>query len=112
MVPLKEGVLHVTGLLYTLQPCQTSPAVPQKRTEASTTGGFLSLASHGDVDGIQGQMDLSVCGPRLNRTMVERTSVMYGTDHRLSWTIRPAAPRLKVLTYTTKGWGRRAVGVT
>ena len=109
MVPLKEGVLHVTGLVYTLQLYQTSPNVPQKRTEATPAGGTLSLASHGDVGGIQGQRDLSVRGLRLNRTIVERTSVMYGPDHRLSWTIRPTAPRLKVLTHH-KGVGVGSCG--
>lgn len=110
MVPLKEGVLHITGLVYTLQPSQTSPSMPQKRTEASSVGGSLSLASHGDVGGIQGQRELSVRGPRLNRMIVERTSVMYGTDHRLSWTIRPPAPRLKVPTHHT-GVGQEGRGL-
>ena len=45
---------------------------------------------------VEGTIMLNVRGPRLNNTMQEKNSVMYGTDRRLFIDIQPIMPKIKV----------------
>ena len=75
--------------MYTLsvqQNPQNSPPTMSK------TLSFSSILS----GGIKGYCKLQIQGARLNKTKVERESIMYANDQRLSWVVCPPAPRLQV----------------
>ena len=45
---------------------------------------------------VQGRVEFSVQGRRLNRTKEHKTGVVYGPDHRLHWRITSPMPRALV----------------
>ena len=47
-------------------------------------------------EGVQGRVNISVRGPRLNSTKMEKVSVTYGHDYRLHWVVTPPMPKLVV----------------
>lgn len=78
---------------------------PRKIGHVQITGIKYSLIGNAPVDTadqlnafrVTGKLDINVCGPRLNGSKVERSSVMYGEDNRLNIVVVKAMPRLKVL---------------
>ena len=51
--------------------------------------------------GIQGKVDICIQGQRLNQTKEERAGVVYGADHRLSWTVAAPMPKIVVSQSST-----------
>jgi hypothetical protein len=94
VIPLKEGVIHVVGVVYNLSINQSSPVLQRQAKEET-----ISMET-----GIQGHCKLAIKGPRLNESLLERTSVTYGLDHRLSWAVCPPAPQLKVHFRSCPSW--------
>ena len=85
-------MVRIVGVVYTLSVNQSSPVLQQQPKD--------SIEAVTMETGIQGHCKLDVRGPRLNESMIERTSVVYGSDYRLSWTVCPPAPQLQVLIGT------------
>ena len=58
----------------------------------------LAAESHPAVSAVSmlGRLDLNVRGPRLNNTKIEKTSVVYGKDNRLTLDVGPTMPLLEV----------------
>ncbi len=51
--------------------------------------------------GLQGKVDVCIQGQRLNQTKEERAGVVYGADHRLSWTVAAPMPKIVVSQLST-----------
>lgn len=58
---------------------------------------FTDSATGEAMPAVQGQFMLSVRGPRLNNTMQEKNSVLYGQDKRLFIDVQPPMPKIKVM---------------
>ncbi|XP_067931715.1 trafficking protein particle complex subunit 8-like [Watersipora subatra] len=54
-------------------------------------------ASSPSLPPVQGKVMLNVRGPRLNTSMQEKNSVMYGVDKRLFINVQPVMPKIKVM---------------
>ena len=112
VTPLREGDLEVLGFVYNLcvdtsqQKGSDSPLQPASRPNvpsmAISSRDSLYQKHQGSgvqmnlAEGVQGRVDISICGPRLNNTKVEKASMMYGHDHRLHWIVTAPMPKLVV----------------
>ena len=45
---------------------------------------------------MQGRVEFSMRGPRLNRTKEQKSGVVYGPDHRLQWVVTTPMPKVVV----------------
>ena len=91
VVPCCMGELHVTGLKYNLSSMAINGPVEDLFNLSNEPHSAVSTVS------MLGRLDLSVRGPRLNSTKSEKTSVVYGTDNRLTLDVGPIMPLLEVL---------------
>lgn len=109
ITPLKEGDLEVLGFIYNLcvditqQKGSDSPVQPGSRTNLPS----LTVSSRDSLyqkhqgtgiqgilaEGVQGRVEISIQGPRLNSTKEEKASVKYGHDYRLRWIVTSPMPK-------------------
>ena len=48
------------------------------------------------AEGVQGRVEISIQGPRLNNTKEEKASVKHGHDYRLRWIVTSPMPKAVV----------------
>uniref|UniRef100_A0A8C4R305 Trafficking protein particle complex subunit 8 n=1 Tax=Eptatretus burgeri TaxID=7764 RepID=A0A8C4R305_EPTBU len=95
LLPRFMGKINILGLLYGLsaglpasgQSGGISPRESQTQQSAKPLGNGVS---------VRGRQELHLQGPRLNSTLEEKTSVVYGPDNRLCPIVTPAMPLLEV----------------
>ena len=80
LVPKSLGLLNIQSLSFTVSYRDSSSTEP--------------------VPSVRGKLMLSVQGPRLNNTMTEKNSVVYGQDKRLLVDVQPPMPKIKVCIST------------
>ena len=80
LVPKSLGLLNIQSLSFTVSYRDSSSTEP--------------------VPSVRGKLMLSVQGPRLNNTMAEKNSVVYGQDKRLLVDVQPPMPKIKVCIST------------
>uniref|UniRef100_UPI00358F5108 trafficking protein particle complex subunit 8 isoform X2 n=1 Tax=Myxine glutinosa TaxID=7769 RepID=UPI00358F5108 len=95
LLPRCMGKIDILGLLYGL-----SAGLPA----SGLSGGISTRESQiqpparplGNGVSVRGRQELHLQGPRLNSTLEEKTSVVYGPDNRLCPIVTPAMPLLEV----------------
>ena len=101
LVPRQRGALSVVGISYSLgstSQSQIAAAVaatagahlaPPGSPNSASKRGYASIA-------IKGTQPLACRGPRLNTTKMEKTSVIYGVDKRLTLDVVQKQPCLSI----------------
>ena len=107
---MKKGDLVVKGIVYNLCIDENNLPPPSSSSlsssSSSTTSGSISASCEQGQDpsllqpvfaeGVQGRVNFECKGPRLNKTKIERLSVVYAQDYRLHWRVVGPMPRLLV----------------
>ena len=117
ITPLKEGDLEVLGFVYNLcvDTTQLKGSESPIQTSIRTNLPSLSFSSRDSLyqkhqsrgvqeilaEGVQGKVEIRIQGPRMNNTKVEKSSVAYGRDYRLHWSVTSPMPKLVVRVMPT-----------
>ena len=84
------------GLIYSISCSSVTSAVLTSPLTSPLTSSVDSPIDRGGFCSVRGHQCLEMTGPRLNNTIQEMSSKMYGPDQRLDLIVANAMPQLQV----------------